>query len=244
MKDWKEVMEQEEKTVIGYGIGNSHRSGTATTEHETAMIFAAEDIRHLLSRGYPRTGVIRFVSDHYRLENRDRHILMRVVVEPVVAALRIRKRIPCIEIKDKDIMVDGYNVIISTESVISGESVFLCDDGFIRDIRGVFRNYKNPVEGVCRQILEILSECKPDSVTFLFDAQISKSGMLARYIRGLLPKYSLSGDARTSKHVDFDLKHCDMIVATGDGNIIDEVRSAVDIPGRILEKLGKNACTI
>jgi hypothetical protein len=237
-------MAREENTVIGYRIGSSHRSEVAMSDRETAMILAAEDIRHLLSRGYPRTGVIRFASDHYRLENRDRHILMRVVVEPGVAALRIRKRIPCVGIKDKKIMVDGYNVIIATESVILGEPVFLCDDGFIRDIRGVFRNYRNPVEGVCRQVLEILSECKPDSVTFLFDSQISKSGMLARYIRGLLHEYSLSGDARTSKHVDFDLKHCDMIVATGDGNIIDEVRSAVDIPGCILKKLGKKACTI
>ncbi len=237
-------MEREEKTVIEYRIGSSHRSGIAMTDRETAMILAAEDIRHLLSRGYPRTGVIRFVSDHYRLENRDRYVLMRVVVEPGVAALRIRKKIPCAGIKDKEIMVDGYNVVISTESVILGEPIFLCDDGFIRDIRGVFRNYKNPVEGVCRQVLEILSGYEPDSVTFLFDAQISKSGMLARYIRGLLPQYSLSGDAKTSKHVDFDLKHCGMIVATGDGNIIDEVRSVVDIPGCILEKLGKKACTI
>nr|QNO46624.1 hypothetical protein OEAKOMNL_00026 [Methanosarcinales archaeon ANME-2c ERB4] len=237
-------MEREEKTVTEYRIGSSRRSEVAMTDRETAMIHAAEDIRHLLSRGYPRTGVIRFASDHYRLENRDRHILMRVVVEPRVAALRIRKRIPCSGIKDKEIMVDGYNVIIATESVISGESVFLCDDGYIRDIRGVFRNYKNPVEGVCRQVLKMMSEYTPGSVTFLFDAQISKSGMLARYIRGLLHGYSIPGDARTSKHVDFDLKHCDMIVATGDGNIIDEVQSVVDIPGCILEKLGKKACTI
>jgi hypothetical protein len=225
-------------------IGSSHISEIVMTNLETAMILAAEDIRHLLSRGYPRTGVIRFVSDHYRLENRDRYVLMRVVVEPGVAALRIRKRIPCAGIKGKDIMIDGYNVIIATQSVILEEPVFLCDDGFIRDIRGVFRNFKNPVEGVCRQVLEILSGYKPNSITFLFDAQIGKSGMLARYIRGLLPKYSISGDAKTSKHVDFDLKHCDMIVATGDGNIIDEVRYAVDIPGCILKRLGKRACTI
>ncbi len=214
------------------------------TDHETAMILAAEDIRHLLSRGYPRTGVIRFVSDHYRLENQDRYVLMRVVVEPGIAALRSRKRIPCTSIKDKNIMIDGYNVLIATESIILEEKVFLCDDGYIRDIRGVFRNYKNPVKGVCRQVLEILSGCEPESVTFLFDAQISKSGMLARYIRGLLFRCAIPGDAKTSKHVDFDLKHCGMIVATGDGNIIDEVRSAVDIPGCILKRLGKRACTI
>ncbi len=37
---------------------------------ESAMRLAADDIGHLLSRGYPRTGVIRFASDHYRLVNR------------------------------------------------------------------------------------------------------------------------------------------------------------------------------
>ena len=210
----------------------------------SAMLLAADDIRHLLSRGYPRTGVIRFVSDHYRLGNRDRHILMRVVIEPEIAASRISKKISCADIREKNIVIDGYNVIIATESVISGEPVFICDDGFIRDIRGVFRNYKNPDRGVCRQILEMISEHEPGSVIFLFDAQISKSGVLARHIRGLLPKYSLSGDARTSRHVDFDLKHCGSIVATGDGHIIDEVESAVDIPGCIIRKLGRDALTL
>jgi hypothetical protein len=210
----------------------------------SSMRLAADDIRHLLSRGYPRTGVIRFVSDHYRLANQDRHILMRVVIEPGVAASRISKKIPCADIRGKDLAIDGYNVIIATESVISREPVFLCDDEFIRDIRGVFRNYKNPDHGVCRQILELLSEHEPGSVIFLFDAQISKSGVLARHIRGLLPEYSIPGDARTSRHVDFDLKHCGSIVATGDGHIIDEVESAVDLPECIIRKLGKDALTL
>jgi hypothetical protein len=211
---------------------------------ESAMRLAADDIRHLLSRGYPRTGVIRFASDHYRLANQDRHILMRVVIEPEIAASRISKKISCADIRGKNLVIDGYNVVIATESVISGEPVFLCDDGFIRDIRGVFRNYKNPDQGVCRQILEMLSEHEPCSVIFLFDAQIGKSGVLARHIRELLPRYSLSGDARTSRHVDFDLKHCGSIVATGDGHIIDEVESVVDIPECILKELGRDALTL
>ncbi|HIE31508.1 MAG TPA: DUF434 domain-containing protein [Methanosarcinales archaeon] len=211
---------------------------------ELAMRHAADDIRYLLSRGYPRTGAIRFASDHYRLVNQDRHILMRVVIEPEIAASRISKKVSCADIGGKNIVIDGYNVVIATESVISGEPVFLCDDGFIRDIRGVFRNYKNPDRGVCRQILEIISEHEPGSVIFLFDAQIGKSGVLARQIRELLPEYSISGDARTSRHVDFDLKHCGSIVATGDGHIIDEVESVVDIPECILWKLCREALTL
>ncbi|MEA1905923.1 MAG: DUF434 domain-containing protein [Euryarchaeota archaeon] len=210
--------------------------------HNPAMRLAADDIRHLLSRGYPRTGVIRFVSDHYRLANRDRHILMRVVIEPGVAASRVSKKISCAGIRGKNLMIDGYNVIIATESVILGEPVFLCDDGFIRDIRGGFQEH--PDRGVCRQILEMLSEHDPGSVIFLFDSQISKSGLLARHIRGLLSEYSLSGDARTSRRVDFDLKHCGSIVATGDGHIIDVVGSAVDIPGCMIRKLGRDALTL
>ena len=215
---------------------------------------AAEDIRHLLSRGYPRTSAVRFVCDHHRLALPDRHILMRTVIEPGVAASRIKKKIACAEIRGRELMVDGYNVLIATESIISGEPVFLCDDGFIRDVRGVFRNYKNPDPCVCMRILEMISRHAPEFVTFLFDAQISKSGRLARHIREMLPEYSIAGDARTSKHVDFDLKHCgcncgsgssggsgcDPIVATGDGSIIDEVASVVDIPGCILDEIGKD----
>jgi len=223
---------------------HNHRSATIMINHNSLMHLAAQDIRYLLSRGYPRTGAIRFVCDHYRLVNRDRHILARTVIEPAIASSRIKKKISCSDIKGKDLVVDGYNVIIATESVVSGEPIFLCDDGFLRDVRGIFRNYKNPERNICRQILEIISEHQPNSVTFLFDAQISKSGVLARYIRGLLSEYSLSGDARTSRHVDFDLKHCGLIVATGDGNIIDEVKSVVDIPMCVCEKLGKHADTI
>ncbi|MHC1575590.1 MAG: DUF434 domain-containing protein [Candidatus Methanogasteraceae archaeon] len=211
------------------------------TDRESVMHRAAQDIRHLLLRGYPRTGAIRFVCDHYRLADRNRHILMRVVIEPGIAKSRFGKKMPFADIRGKDLVVDGYNVITATESIVSGEPVFLCDDGFIRDIRGVFRNYRNPDRGVCRQILEIISEHEPNSVIFLFDSQISKSGVLARHIREMLHEYSISGDARTSRHVDFDLKHCDSVVATGDGPVIDGVVSVVDIPDCVLTRLGRDA---
>jgi hypothetical protein len=61
-----------------------------------------------------------------------------------------------------------------------------------------------------------------------------------------MEELSISGDARTSKHVDFDLKNCssDYIVATADGVIIDAVKYVVDIPGCIAadpQKLAGNS---
>jgi hypothetical protein len=103
----------------------------------------AHDIRYLLARGYSISAAIRFVSDHYRLTESERHILVRVVRPPEVATARREKRLACADINGRDVLIDGYNVLITVESMLKDEKLWLGDDGFIRDTRGVFRNYNN-----------------------------------------------------------------------------------------------------
>jgi len=93
------------------------------------------------------------------------------------------------------------------ESILE-KKAYLCDDRVIRDIKGAFRSYKvsSNTEEAVGLIFEFLTEMKPETVVFLLDAQISKSGMLARTLREKIGTAGLKGDARTSKHVDYDLK--------------------------------------
>ncbi|MDM7912097.1 MAG: DUF434 domain-containing protein, partial [Methanotrichaceae archaeon] len=51
-----------------------------STEPSEVLRQAAVDVRYLLDRGYPRESAVRFVSDHYRLPQEQRFVLMRVVV--------------------------------------------------------------------------------------------------------------------------------------------------------------------
>jgi len=99
---------------------------------------AAEELRYLLASGYPGDSALRFVSDHRRLPQEKRFILARAVAADEVALYRRSKRTALQEISGKILFVDGYNVLITVEGLILGCPVYLCDDGFCRDTRGLF----------------------------------------------------------------------------------------------------------
>lgn len=200
---------------------------------------AITDIRYLLDRGYPGKGAITFVCNHYRLDIKWRYVFTRVVFGRDTIKSRKEKTVKCEDLKGEVVLVDGYNVLIGVESALKGEPVYLCDDGFLRDTRGVFRNYRcsGLTERAMDEILGVLRGVGPFRVEFLFDSQISKSKEMARWVENKLEDVGLEGSAGTSRHVDYDLKQSNGIIATADGSIIDEVAKAVNIQACVLEQL-------
>jgi hypothetical protein len=134
-------------------------------------------------------------------------------------------------------VIDGYNIIIGIESVLE-KKAYLCDDGVVRDIKGIFRNFKTSkrTEIAIELILQFLKEKDPAYVCFLLDSQISRSGIFAEWLREKINESGLRGDARTSKHVDHDLKSSKYIVASSDGVIIDEAERAVNFVHCVMKK--------
>ncbi len=198
----------------------------------------ARDVRFLLDRGYPSTSAIRFVGNHYKLSLSERCLMNRALLPSSIAQKRRDKMIACDEIKGLEVMIDGYNVLITTESVLDQEIV-LCDDGFIRDIKGVFGKYKKTeaTDAALAEILTLLSKSSPSIVLFLFDSQVSKSGELARQVKKKLTQFGLEGNTETLRNVDHKLKTCNVVVATSDGDIIDSVDAIIDIPKYIMKNL-------
>ncbi|MBP1908874.1 DUF434 domain-containing protein [Methanolobus bombayensis] len=197
----------------------------------------AEDIRYLLERDYRRDSAIRFVADHYRLDKNERYILGRTVFSKKIASSRKGKKLNFSDLKSRKVLIDGYNVLITLESLIDGEEVWLADDSFLRDTRGVFKNHTNGNNTfkAVEEMLDFIRNSNTESAEVLLDTQMKNSGELAAFIRKRMDELLITGDAKTSKHVDYDLKNCDSdyVVATADGVIIDAVENVVDIPGCI-----------
>ena len=210
------------------------------------LLKPARDIRSILRWGYPKFATIRFVADHSQLSVEERHILTRVIMPPDRVVSRINKKVACTGIKDKDLLLDGYNVLLSVDSLLKKEPMWFCDDGYIRDTRYYFSKAKQAedIEEALDLVLKFLSETHPKSVIFLLDAQISRSGELAGFIRRKMKEHGISGEARTSKTADFELKaeggnpEKSLIVATSDGIVIDSVLQVLDIPACLMEKMG------
>lgn len=211
-----------------------------TNYPEEVMILAARDIRYLLACGYPKVSAVKFVSDHYGLEKSRRFILSRSVLAPGAASARRMKSIPCTGIRDRHILIDGYNVLITIESYIKGEEMWIGDDGFVRDNRGVFRGHVNDSETFrsVELMLSLIGNNMPKEVIVLLDRQMSMSGQLALAIRQRMAEKDIRGQVLTSASTDHDLKRAgnDTIVATADGVIIDTVGTVVDIPACVISK--------
>ncbi len=210
------------------------------------LLKPARDIRSLLRWGYPKFATISFVATHLQLSVEERYILTRVIMPPDRIISRINKKIACTGIKDRDLLLDGYNVLLSVDSLLKKEPMWFCDDGYIRDTRYYFSKSKQAedIEESLDLILKFLSEAHPKSTVFLLDAQISRSGELAGLIRRKMNEYGIPGDSRTSKTADYELKtegvnpENRLIVATSDGIVIDSVLQVLDIPACMMEEMG------
>jgi hypothetical protein len=192
------------------------------------------DLRYLLERGYPRESAVNFVSNHYRLPLHERHLLSRCVFSKRESSEHMRKKVRIEHLRGRTLGVDGYNVLITAENVISGKTVIKCDDGFIRDLSATFGKYRMSAatKRGLREVLGIIRRSGAREVFILFDRQVSRSGDLALMTEKMMRKFSVPGHAMTAGAVDFLLKEF-QVVATSDSAIIKSSRAVWDIPAEM-----------
>ncbi len=201
---------------------------------------AARDFRYLLNRGYPRKTSLELVGNRYGLTFDERHLLHRGVFSNPDSRLRREKKIPLQEVRNKDLVLDGHNVVMTIEAGLSGRPLILGDDGFIRDISGLSGRFKTTemTEKVIQFITHAIKNIKPRQSLFLFDAPISMSGRLARKVRLLLKRENLPGDAMAVRVPEKILIGFPGVIATSDTAIIDQSKMVLDLAGYILKKRG------
>lgn len=208
---------------------------------DTVLQEAKIDFQYLLDRGFPRTGALNFVANHYVLDEVQRNYLNRSVFSKKKIKTRKKKLILLSDVKEKNVIIDGYNVLITVESICNSGEEFLvnCDDGVTRDVKAVFGKYKKDETTLeaLNSIISLLKIFKPKRVLFFYDSPVSMSGELAKTTLELLKSLKVPGDAQTASDVDAELvrlsKELDGVVATSDGIVMDKVETVLDIPSYI-----------
>ncbi|RLF84841.1 DUF434 domain-containing protein [Thermococci archaeon] len=201
------------------------------------LLSAYEDLKYLLNRGYRKKYALEFVANHYTLASVERYFLTRCVFSDEEIAKRKRKILKGEDLKGQVLGVDGFNVLITLESVIEGKAI-LCEDGLLRDLKhqGGYRINEN-TQKVLELVMEALSDLELGEVWFLYDSPVSRSREVAKLTEKLMGNFGIKGKASLSKAPDHDLKNFE-VVASSDIGIIQKVPFIVDLPHMVTEWKG------
>jgi hypothetical protein len=200
---------------------------------------AVKDLRYLLARGYNRESAARFVGDKYRLTLSERYVLIRGVFGEAEAESRRVKLVGIGETYGERISVDGYNVLVTVESILAGKPLIQCDDAVARDISAVFGKHKITSRTIraLSIILKNLKESQAKEVHFFYDKQVSKSGLLASTTRKMMAEFDLDGTATTSQRADVATLGFGGIVVSSDTVVIQKAKRVLDLAGEIARQL-------
>ncbi|MBD3387769.1 MAG: DUF434 domain-containing protein [Candidatus Altiarchaeales archaeon] len=198
---------------------------------------AGEELKFLLDRGYNRESALRFVSNHYELPKKARNRILREIFSEAEIQETASKLYPINSISGNQMVVDGFNVLITVEEGMCGGDVFRCHDGLLRDNAMAFSNYRisSDTNRAADAVLAVLSEHQPKHVTWVFDSQISGSGRLAEYVRRGMLDSGIRGESMTSPKADGHIMKMNLLTGTSDSALIRRLNYVVDIPSAVVD---------
>jgi hypothetical protein len=207
-------------------------------EHLPTLQRAVSELSWLLSHAYSMKASLKLVGDRYELTERQRLAVSRAACSN---AGRTGRKAHCLDVESldgADIIVDGFNLIITIEAMLSGGVLILCRDGCIRDLSSVHGSYRsvNETESAILLIGQALEAAHPRSVEWVLDRPISNSGRLARRIRSLAGERGWPWSVELAFNPDGEIISSGKIVISSDGPLLDRVEKWVNFNQHLVEK--------
>jgi hypothetical protein len=204
-------------------------------QHHETLRRAVADLSLLLSRGYAPTASLKLVGDHFALKERQRVAVARAACSDQQREFRKQICLPLEAIKGHDLLIDGFNLIVTMEAALSGGVLIRCRDDCLRDLSSVHGSYRSvtETEEAIGLISETLLAATPASAVWLLDQPVSNSGRLAQRIREMSAERDWPWNVEVVMNPDKVIRASDQIAVTSDSNILDSVKGWINL-GEIL----------
>lgn len=186
---------------------------------------AVEDLSYLYTRGYSEKIALKIVGDHYQLKSRQRLIIQRAVCSDTSLEIRTKNEVGDNIKEGEQFLIDGYNLLITVESLLSGGVLICGRDGCIRDIASLHGTYHKVEETIpaIHWIGKNLHALKPSKVIWFLDKPISNSKRLAQLIRYISNEEGWNWEVEVVNNPDHEIIHREGIAISSDSWILDRV---------------------
>jgi hypothetical protein len=188
-----------------------------------ALRLATAELSWLLSRGYQTRSALKLVGDRHGLRERQRLAVARAACADEALRGRESRRLGAEEVAGAELILDGFNLVITGEAALAGGPLVLCRDACVRDLSGVHGSY-SAVEETERAVVaagETLADFAPASVLWLLDQPVSNSGRLAARIRRIAAERGWPWSVEVVFNPDREIINSARVAVTSDSNVID-----------------------
>ena len=201
------------------------------------LSMAIYDLAWLLGKGYSEKASVKLVGDRYRLKQRQRMAMQRMVCTEIQRLTRQDKALKTHELKDRKILIDGLNLLITIESALSHALIFEGLDGCYRDLASVHGTYKKVEETslAMQMIGETLHDLGTGPVTWLLDKPVSNSGRIKIMLCEIAKANNWSWEAELVNNPDSILMRSIVPIVSSDSLILDHTESWFNLSKYIID---------
>lgn len=188
---------------------------------------AVADMSFLLERGYGETSSCDLVGNRYKLNKRQQQAIKGMSAGITAEKIRKEKQLKTKDLEGKEIIIDGFNLIILLESMLSNAYLFKGKDGAYRDLSSLHGTYKSvrQTEKAIEIIAIHLQEANVAKVTWVFDAPVSNSGRMKTKLTAIALEHNYNWEILLENNPDKIIAASNSIAITSDAWILDRVNS-------------------
>jgi hypothetical protein len=199
---------------------------------------AVADLSLLLTKGYAEKSSLKLVGDHFDLTHRQRLAVMRNACSDQQLESRLSRRVELTDAAGRSIMIDGYNLLITTEAAISGGFIFEGRDHTYKDLASIHGTYRKVTETIPAIMLigGFLAENNIQQAHWLLDSPVSNSGRLKTLINQIAQENNWSWEVSLLTNPDTELMKTDLIVASSDGVVLDGCGKWLNLAAEIITR--------
>ncbi len=198
---------------------------------------AVADYSLLLTKGYAEKSALKLVGDRFSLTERQRLAVMRCACSDEQLRIRKSRQLDISAITGKHIAIDGYNLLITVESAMSGGYIFIGRDGCCRDLASIHGTYRKVTETIpsVELIGNYLHQIGINEAFWYLDSPVSNSGRLKTLIRQIAESKNWNWQIELVTSPDAVLIKTDMIVASSDSVVLDGCSKWVNLSAEIIK---------
>ncbi|WP_230637201.1 DUF434 domain-containing protein [Chryseobacterium sp. LC2016-29] len=188
---------------------------------------AVQDMKYLLSRNYAEKASSELVGNHYRLKARQIQALRGASASEDQIQNRKNKELQILDLKDKTIYLDGFNVLILLESLLSKAYIFEGIDGCFRDLSGVHGTYKrvDQTQKAIELVATFFQRSQVQKLIWIFDQPVSNSGRIKEKILDLAQENNFDWNVELEFNPDRFLVENAEIIVSSDAWILDHSKN-------------------